>query len=127
MRRLFAEEGDVRDPLAAELESLVELAERRGAEVRVSTRGQRPVPPKPVCRALVEEVGGALLAARRSARVTLSAVGPSVVVSVVADAEAVPPAAGGHGDGAGLPGITTVTVADDQRTWVEARWTPSAS
>lgn len=125
MRRLFAEEGDVLDPLAAELGSLVELVERRGVDVRFSAGGQRAVPPHPACRALVEVVGGALLATRRSARVTLSGVGPAVVVSVVADGGAPNPPPDGDRHGGQIPGrISTVTIADPQRTWVEARWTP---
>ena len=90
-------------------------------------RGQRPVPPPAVCRELLEQVGSALLAVRRSARVTLSAVGTGVAVSVVVDCT------DGAGPGPEPPGrpdsgeITTVTVADEQWTWVEARWTPSPS
>ena len=129
LRRLFAEDGDVRDPLAAELAALVDLVERRGADVRFVVRGQRPVPPPAVCRELLEQVSTALLAVRRSARVTLSAVGAGVAVSVVTDR--VPP--DGAGPGPEPPGrpdsgeITTVTVAAEQGTWVEARWTPTAS
>ena len=44
LRRLFAEESDVHDPLAVELESLVDVVEQRGTEVRFSATGQRPVP-----------------------------------------------------------------------------------
>jgi hypothetical protein len=109
MRRLFAEEGEVRD-------------------VQFAARGQRPVPPEVVCRRLVEEVGATLLAARRTARVTLCAVGAGVAVSVVTDAGPLVPAAAGSRDGVqNTPEISTVTVGDDERTWVEARWTPSAS
>jgi hypothetical protein len=133
LRRMFAEDGDVRDPLAAELAALVDLVERRGADVRFVVRGQRPVPPPAVCRELREQVGAALLAVRRSARVTLSAVGAGVAVSVVTDrvVTRVPP--DGASPGPEPPGrpdsgeITTVTVADEQWTWVEARWTPSPS
>jgi hypothetical protein len=122
MRRLFAEESDVRDPLAAELGALVDVVERRGTDVRFSARGQWPVPPPAVCRALVEEVGAALLAAHGSARVTMGPAGAGVAVSVVADGETAPrrPRAANAG------GITTVTVIDDERTWVEARWTPTS-
>jgi hypothetical protein len=129
LRRLFTEDGDVRDPLAAELAALVDLVERRGTDVQFSARGQRPVPPPPVCTQLVHEIGAALLAARRSARVTLSAVGAGVAVSVVADAGTVRVAPHGRRpDGTGGGGqITTVMVADEEWTWVEARWTPSAS
>jgi hypothetical protein len=122
MRRLFAEEGDARDPLAAELGALVDVAERRGTDVRFSARGQWPVPPPAVCRALVEEVGAALLAAHGSARVTMGPVGGGVAVSVVVDGEPAPRPPGAETTGE----ITTVTVVDDQRTWVEARWSPGS-
>jgi hypothetical protein len=57
LRRLFAEDGDVRDPLAAELAALVDVVERRGTDVRFSAHGRRPVPPEPVCTELVRQVG----------------------------------------------------------------------
>jgi hypothetical protein len=123
MRRLFAEEGDVRDPLAAELGALVDVVERRGTHVRFLARGQWPVPPPAVCRALVEEVGSALLAARGSARVTMGPAGAGVAVSVVADGGAAPRRSGAAPDSGG---ITTVTVIHDERTWVEARWSPGS-
>ena len=145
LRRLFAEEGDVSDPLATELAALVDLVERRGVDVRFVVRGHRPVPPPPARRALLEAVGTVLLAVRRSARVTLSPAGDGVAVSVVADCvvaerpgadEVV--AGGVPADRPVTPGpepperptaeeITSVTVADEERTWVEARWTPSPS
>jgi hypothetical protein len=122
MRRLFAEESDVHDPLAAELGALVDVVERRGTDVRFSARGKWPVPPPAVCRALMEEVGAALLAAHGSARVTMGPAGGGVAVSVVADGETAPrrPEPANTGE------ITTVTVSDKERTWVEARWTPSS-
>jgi hypothetical protein len=123
MRRLFAEEGDVRDPLAAELGALVDVVERRGTHVRFSARGQWPVPPPAVCRAPVEEVGSALLAAHGSARVTMGPAGAGVAVSVVADGGAAPRRSGAAPDSGG---ITTVTVIHDERTWVEARWSPGS-
>ena len=141
MRRMFAEDGDVSDPLATELAALVDLVERRGAEVRFSARGQRPVPPPAACRALLDEVGTALLAVHSSARVTLSAAGAGVAVSVVADCVLPDPEATGDVAKAAFGAsnapnaafatspdgeITTVTVTEEERTWVEARWTPSA-
>lgn len=120
LRRLFAEEGDVADPLAVELGSLVDVVEQRGVEVRFSATGQRPVPPPAACRALVDGVAPALLAARRSARVTLSAAGADVLVGVVVDVAGItPPEVSGE--------ISAVVVEAEQQTWVEVRWTPSAS
>ncbi len=122
LRRLFAEESDVHDPLAVELGSLVDVVEQRGTEVRFSATGQRPVPPPAACRALVDAVAPALLAARRSARLTLSAAGSGVLVGVVTDV-AVP----GPSGEAVVEEVSTVVVGAEQQTWVEARWTPSAS
>jgi hypothetical protein len=120
LRRLFAEEGDVADPLAVELGSLVDVVEQRGTEVRFSATGQRPVPPPAACRELVDAVAPALLAARGSARVTLSAAGTGVLVGVVTDVpEIVVPDVSGE--------ISAVVVGAEQQTWVEVRWTPSAS
>jgi hypothetical protein len=121
LRRLFAEEGDVHDPLAVELESLVDVVEQRGAEVRFSATGQRPVPPPSVCRALVDAVAPALLAARHSARLTLSAAEPGVQVGVVTDVVVTDVESGVSGE------VSTVVVEAEDQTWVEARWTPSAS
>ena len=121
LRRLFAEESDVFDPLAVELGSLVDVVEQRGSEVRFSATGQRPVPPPAACRALVDAVAPALLAARHSARLTLSAAGTGVLVGVVTDGD-VPGA-----EPEAPAEISTVVVEADRQIWVEARWTPSAS
>lgn len=117
LRRIFAEEGDDRDPLAAELAELIDIAERRGVAVQYSERGERPEPPRLVVRDLLGAAGAALHAARGSARVTLVGVPGAVVVGVVTD---------------GDPGTYPVTtpdvgvsaVAADGATWVEARWAP---
>jgi hypothetical protein len=123
LRRLFAEEGDVADLLAAELGSLVDILEQRGTEVSFSATGERPVPPAAVRSALVDAVAPALLAARRSARVTVSAAGTGVLVGVVtdvADTDVARIEPAGHE-------ITVVVVGTEQQTWVEVRWSPSAS
>jgi len=145
LRRLFAEGSDVHDPLAVELGSLVDVVEQRGTEVRFSATGQRPVPPPSACRALVEAVAPALLAARHSARLTLSATGTGVLVGVVADVAATDAVTGEPGPSGEIGEIgeitireidtgetaggevSTVVVGAEQQTWVEARWTPSAS
>jgi hypothetical protein len=121
LRRLFAEEGDVHDPLAVELGSLADVVEQRGAEVRFSATGQRPVPPPQACRALVDAVAPALLAARGSARLTLSAAGAGVLVGVVTDVALADAECDTSGE------VSTVVVGAEEQTWVEARWTPSAS
>jgi len=120
LRRLFAEESDVVDPLAVELGSLVDVVEQRGVEVQFSATGHRTVPPPAARTALVDAVAPALLAARRFARVAVSAAGTGVLVSVVSDVavDAAPDVS---------PEISTVVVGTEQQTWVEVRWTPSAS
>ena len=61
-----------------------------------------------------------MLAARRSARVTLSAAGTGVLVGVVTDvAGTAAPQVSGE--------VSAVVVGAEQQTWVEVRWTPSAS
>jgi hypothetical protein len=116
LRRIFAE-GDERDPLAAELAELIDIAERRGVGVQYSERGERAEPPRAAVRDLLGAAGAALHAARGSARVTLAGLPGAVVLGVVTDGE---------------PGLYPVTAPDvgvsaveaDGTTWVEARWSP---
>ncbi|MGH4009310.1 MAG: hypothetical protein ACRDTH_14355 [Pseudonocardiaceae bacterium] len=49
MRRMFAEDSDVADPLAAGLAALIDVVERRGV-VRYSVRGARAIPPPAIRR-----------------------------------------------------------------------------
>ncbi|WP_345383322.1 hypothetical protein [Pseudonocardia yuanmonensis] len=117
LRRMFAEEGDADDALAAELAALIDIAERRGVVVRYSERGPRPVPPPDAAGALLASAEAALHAARAAARVTLAGVGGAVVVGVVTDGAARVP----------LPDVADVgtsTVEAGGATWVEARWAP---
>ncbi|GAA4560363.1 hypothetical protein [Pseudonocardia xishanensis] len=117
LRRMFAEEGDDRDPLAAELAALIDIAERRGVDVQYSQRGGRPEPPPPVAQDLLAAAGAALHAARSAARVTLAGVDGAIVVGVVTDGDPGPVAAA-------APQVETATVVGDGQTWVEARWAP---
>ncbi|MGH3886573.1 MAG: hypothetical protein ACRDSZ_08370 [Pseudonocardiaceae bacterium] len=120
MRRMFAEDGDVADPLATGLAALIDVVERRGVVVRYSVRGARTIPPPAVRQALLDEVGAALLGAGGAARVTLGGVDGEVVVSVVADGTV-----GSVGIRELVGGVKTTAVIDGSRTWVEARWTPN--
>jgi hypothetical protein len=82
------------------------------------------VPPAAVRSALVDAVAPALLAARRSARVTVSAAGTGVLVGVVTDvADTDVPVI----EPVGPAEISVVVVGTAQQTWVEVRWSPSAS
>jgi hypothetical protein len=89
----------------------------------------------PARRALLEAVGTVLPAVRRSARVTSSPAGDGLAVSLVADCLVTGGVAADRlvtlgpepPEGPTAGEITIVTVAGEERTWVEARWTPSPS
>ena len=115
------------DLLAAELGSLVDVVEQRGIEVQFSATGHRTVPPPAARTALVDAVAPALLAARRFARVTVSAAGTGVLVSVVSDVGVADAADAADAAPDVSPEISTVVVGTEQQTWVEVRWIPSAS
>jgi hypothetical protein len=121
MRRLFSEHGDKATLLAAEVESLVDLVERRGVAVRYAARPLVVEPPPEVRRSLVEAISGVLLVTARTARVTVGGTGSDVTVSVVTDGDV----AVADGDPAGAHAhspVQTSTIVDGGRTWVEARW-----
>jgi hypothetical protein len=114
MRRLFAEQDEVADPLLHALLACVDIAERQGLTVYLGTCGVRPDPPLPVRRALTEPVLTVLASARSEARITVLGTRTAVTVSVVAD-----------GDQPVVPapaGITVTSLTHDERHWVEATW-----
>jgi hypothetical protein len=118
MRRLFSEHSDEATPLAAEVEALVDVVERRGVKVRYAARPLAVEPPPEVRRSLVEAISGVLLVTARVARVTVGGTGRDVTVSVVTDGDV-------GGSGNGVPEgehVRTSTVVDGGRTWVEATW-----
>ncbi len=129
LRRLFGEQGDSATPLAAEVQALVEVVERRGVTVRYATRPVEVEPPPEVRRSLIEVISGVLLVTARTARVTVGGSGSDVTVSVVTDGDVggsgnVGPGGDQGGDQGGGQdnGVLTTTVVDGGRTWVEARW-----
>jgi hypothetical protein len=114
MRRLFAEQDEVPDPLLHELRACVDTAERRGVTVYLGSCGRRPDPPLRIRRALTEPVLALLATARSRARVTVVGSPVSVTVHAVAD-----------GDRPELPQSEEVAVSRltmDGRHWVEATW-----
>lgn len=113
MRRLFAEQDDVADPLVHELRACVDVAERRGVAVHLDTLGEHPTPPVAVRRELVDSVTGLLATARTKARVTVLGTGSAVTVSAVADGT--PPE-----DRKGAVAVSSVV--EGERVWVEATW-----
>ena len=114
LRRLFAEQDEVPDPLLHALRACVDTAERRGLTVYLGTCGMRPDPPLPVRRALTEPVLTVLASARTQARITVLGAPSAVTVSVVAD--------GDRPEVPAPPGITVTSVTHDDRHWVEATW-----
>ncbi|MER5263505.1 hypothetical protein ABTZ99_15695 [Actinosynnema sp. NPDC002837] len=87
LRRLFAENDDVPDPLVHEVTACVHVAERRGVAVSLAVSGA-PVPvPTDVRRRLTGPLAEALSAARERARVSLLRTGDEVRVAVVSDAD----------------------------------------
>lgn len=124
MRRLFAESDDVADPLEHEIHACVDVAERQGTAVQMSTRGALPALQRAERRALTEPVIAALAGARSTARVTVTS-DPTgaVTLSVVTDGA-------GNGelelpiDGDGLGGRIRVSrLISGERLWVEVTWT----
>ncbi|MFC7589499.1 hypothetical protein ACFQYP_41790 [Nonomuraea antimicrobica] len=90
LRRLFAENDDVPNPLLHELLTCVDIAERRQVEVDLSTLGDLPSIPIAIRRGLTETPLAVLATAVSSARVTVVSNRDEVIVSIVADAPPMP-------------------------------------
>lgn len=86
LRRLFAENDDVPDPLAHEVSACADVAERRGVAVSLAISGAAVEVPADVRRELTGPLVAALSAARSRARVSLLRTEREVRVAVVADA-----------------------------------------
>jgi len=87
LRRLFAENDDVPDPLVHEIGACVDVAERRGVAVALAVSGTAVELTADVRRELTGPVVAALSAARSRARVSVLRTEREVRVAVVADAE----------------------------------------
>lgn len=118
LRRLFAENDDVPDPLVHEVTACVDVAERRGVDVSLAVSGAAADVPADVRRALTGPVVATLSAARTRARVSVLRTDDDVRVAVFADtdtdvtAAATPPSA--------LVEVECDAYGDHLRT--EARW-----
>lgn len=115
LRRLFAENDEVPDPLVHEVTACVDVAERRGIDVSLAVSGAAVEVPADVRRELTGPVVTALSAARVRARVSVLRTDEDVRVAVVADA------------GAGAIATTSARVEVDCGTYgehlrMEARW-----
>ncbi|MDX3659963.1 hypothetical protein PV646_21905 [Streptomyces sp. ID05-26A] len=116
LRRLFAENDDVPDPLLHELTACVDVAERRGVVVSLAVSGTATPVPTEVRRELVAPMAQALAVANGRAKVSLLRTATEVRVAVVADAAETLPAPG-------RPVMTTVeTSVHSGLVRSEARW-----
>lgn len=119
LRRLFAENDDVPDPLVHEVTACLDVAERRGVAVTLAVSGDPVDVPPALRRELTGPVLTALTTARTRARVSVLRTPGLVRVAVVADAP---------GDIPELPGSPDVEVTSYSRNgqaWMEARWQPA--
>ncbi|RSM81972.1 hypothetical protein DMH04_26890 [Kibdelosporangium aridum] len=116
MRRLLCEGAVVPDPLLHELQACISLAERNGAMVHLSERGERPPVPAGARRRLTEAAVAVLATATGAVRLTMVGTDNAVVLSVVAEApqHEVPVVDG--------DGVTTSVMRSGDRLWVEAAW-----
>ncbi|WSG56194.1 hypothetical protein OHA38_41560 (plasmid) [Streptomyces sp. NBC_01732] len=117
LRRLFAENDDMPDPLVHEVTACVDAAERRGVEVSFAISGAAVPVPSQVRHELTGPVVTALSAARIRARVSMLRTDEEVRIAVVADAD----------DCAGLVIESTGRVGVEYRVYgeflrLEARW-----
>ena len=115
LRRLFAENDDVPDPLVHEVSACVDVAERRGIEVSLAVSGVAVDVPAAVRRDLTGPVVATLSAAKQRARVSVLRTDEAVRVAVVSDAGTeVAPASSAQVE------VETGVYGDHSR--MEARW-----
>ncbi|MFD5831580.1 hypothetical protein [Lentzea sp. NPDC060358] len=117
LRRLFAENDDVPDPLLHELTACVDVAERRGVVVSLAVSGTATAVPTEVRRELVAPMARALAAAGGRAKVSLLRTATEVRVAVVADAPDVLP-----GNQDAPVSVTVETSVHSGLVRSEARW-----
>ncbi|WP_241672191.1 hypothetical protein [Streptomyces sp. IB2014 016-6] len=89
LRRLFAQNDDVPDPLVHEVTACVDVAERRGVDVSFAVSGAAVELPLHIRQELTGPLVTALSAARRRARVSVLRTEEEVRIAVIADARAV--------------------------------------
>ncbi|HWO65078.1 MAG TPA: hypothetical protein VNO31_34085 [Umezawaea sp.] len=119
LRRLFAENDDVPDPLVHEVKACVDAAERRGVEVSLAVSGTAVAIPTVVRRELTAPLVVALSHTRTRARVSVLRTGEEVRVAVLADTEP------GEGIAATSPLVQVECGTYGPQTRMEARWKPN--
>ncbi|MFG3702857.1 hypothetical protein ACGF5C_34110 [Micromonospora sp. NPDC047620] len=122
LRRLFAENDEVPDPLVHEVTACVDEAERRGIEVSLAVSGAAVAVPPDVRRELTSPVVATLAAARSRARVSVLRTHEDVRVAVMADA----------GTDTDVVTVASAQVLVDYDTYgeyvrMEARWQTGSS
>jgi hypothetical protein len=118
MRRLFAEQDSVPDPLVHGLHAGIELAERRGVSVVLSVRGVAVDVPQDVRRHLIDATMAGLSWVESTARVTVLRTARAVRLAVTGDL------AGGSRlpyDRCASSIAVTVVESRDELMW-EVRW-----
>jgi hypothetical protein len=116
LRRLFAENDDVPDPLLHELTACVDVAERRGVVVSLAVSGTATPVPTEVRRELVAPMAQALAVANGRAKVSLLRTATEVRVAVVTDAPETLPETGA------AEAVTVETSVHSGLVRSEARW-----
>lgn len=115
LRRLFAENDDVPDPLVHEVSACVDLAERRGLTVTLAVSGEATPVPTAIRRELTTPLMTALVAARSQARVSVLRTGDQIRVAAITDGE--PGASPNRSDV-----VDVEWHAWGERSWMEAKW-----
>ncbi|MFI6029812.1 histidine kinase [Amycolatopsis magusensis] len=118
LRRLFAENDDVPDPLVHEVSACVDFAERRGLTVALAVSGEPTPVPTAVRRELTSPLMTALVGARSQARVSVLRGGDEVRVAVITDGEPGEPGESPHGS----PRVRVECHTLGERLWMEAKW-----
>ncbi|WP_197319162.1 hypothetical protein [Saccharomonospora sp. NB11] len=117
MRRLFAEIDTVADPLLHELRHCADVADRKGVEVELDSRGRLPALPADVRRDLTDATLTALATASTSARVTVVGTPDMVSVNVVADCGRLDPPRPKRD-------VRAEVFTAEDTTWLEVVWKP---
>lgn len=86
LRRLFAENDDVPDPLVHEVAACIDAAERRGVTVSLAVSGVAVEVPAAIRRELTSPVVATLSAAQARARVSVLRTDEEIRVAVISDA-----------------------------------------
>lgn len=120
LRRLFAENDDVPDPLVHEVSACVDAAERRGVDVSLAVSGAAVTVPAAVRRELTGPVVATLSAAKTRARVSVLRTDDEVRVAVVSDAGT--PDVGTTAPAASSAQVEIESGVYGEHSRMEARW-----